>query len=53
MDSLIEFCDKRFNEILCDQKQSPDTGTRQNKWIFFYLIIFVWADINEASRIRF
>ena len=54
MDSLIESCDKRVNEILCGLKQPRHTRTRQDKWIFFrFSNIFLDRTQGGASKIHF
>ena len=53
MDSLIESCDKRVNEILCGLMKFRHKKPRQDKWIFFDLVIFVWTGCSGASGIHF
>ena len=53
MDSLIESCDKRVNEILCGLMKSRHKRPRQDKWIFSDLVILVWTGCGGAFRIHF
>ena len=53
MDSLIESCDKRVNEILCGLMKSRHKRPRQDKWIFSDLVILVWTGCGGHSEFIF